>query len=286
MMTLHRLNQNKEKLADSSAYLSSVALGVQLVSGWLPMPTGGLSFTKFKNLYYTDDQESFNRQKETLEKGYGADILDNLSFGQLATNLNITLKRRYNSSTETKEGENPPETPDFLEYDEVNKLVKINKKLMEKINLHILPGYKQFVAQDGEYLYVPAEIPVAFVNRIDSKKTDYHLILGSKGMGDTEFVSPKISFDPEKGFKTYDAENFAKDWVNVPTSVIDAGTTEMIDIRKEYLEVSRNRYQLEKRIFNACKNIPSITEVKIPADKIGDQNFTLQITFTGQVQYL
>jgi hypothetical protein len=198
MMTLHWLNHNKAELADSPAYLSGAALGVQFVSGWLPMPTGGISFTKFKNAYYTDDKASFDRQKETLEKGYGADMLGNFSFGKLATNLNITLKRRYESTTETKEGETPPETPDFLEYDEANSLVKINKTLMNKVNLHILPVLKQFVAQDGEYLYVPANIPVAFVNRIDSKKTDYHLILGSKGMGNTEFVSPQTSFDPEK----------------------------------------------------------------------------------------
>ncbi|MDR0859557.1 MAG: hypothetical protein LBO09_00825 [Candidatus Peribacteria bacterium] len=248
------------------------------------MPTGGISFTKFKNLYYTDDEASFNRQKETLKKGYGADTLENISFGQLATNLNITLKRKYESTAETKEGETPSNTSDFLEYDELNNTVKINKKLMEKVNLHILPELKQFVAQDGENLYVPARLPVSFVNRIDSKKTDFHLIIGSKGMGNTEFVSPNTSFDSEKGFKPYDAVKFAQDRVDVPPSVISEGKMEMISITKEYLENAAKRAQFEMRLKKACKNIPAITEIKFPTDKITNQNFMLQITFKGQVQ--
>ncbi|GHV24413.1 hypothetical protein FACS1894176_00710 [Bacteroidia bacterium] len=284
MMTLHWLNTNKAELADSPAYLSGAALGAQFVAGWLPMPTGGISFTKFKNLYYTDDEASFNRQKETLKKGYGADTLENISFGQLATNLNITLKRKYESATETKEGETPSSTPDFLEYDELNSIVKINKKLMGKVNLHILPELKQFVAQDGENLYIPARIPVSFVNRIDSKKTDFHLVIGSKGMGNTEFVSPNTSFDPEKGFKPYDAVKFAQDWVDVPAEVIAQGKMEMIALTKEYLSNVSKRAQQEKRLQNACKHIPSITALTIPVNKITDQNFVIQITFNGEVK--
>jgi hypothetical protein len=143
----HWANQNKAKLVDEFRHLSGVALGAQFVTGWLPMPTFGLSFTKYKNLSYTEDLESFNRMNETLIKGYGADKIEGLSFGQMAENLNAMLKRRYESPQQTTSNETPPATENFLEYDNMNGFIKINKKLLDKVYLHILPELKPYIAR-------------------------------------------------------------------------------------------------------------------------------------------
>jgi hypothetical protein len=142
----HWANQNKAKLVDEFRHLSGVTLGAQFVTGWLPMPTFGVSFTKYKNLSYIDDLQSLSRMNETLKKGYGADKLEGVSFGQMAENLNAMLKRKYESSQQASK-ETSSATANFLEYDEVNGFVKINKKLLDKVNLHILPELKTYVAQ-------------------------------------------------------------------------------------------------------------------------------------------
>ncbi|MDR2541045.1 MAG: hypothetical protein LBD11_04635 [Candidatus Peribacteria bacterium] len=148
-MTTHWLNNNTAKLTEKFRHLSGIALGAQFVTGWYPMPTMGLSFTKYKNLSYTDSLESLNRAAETLTQGYGADQIKGMSFGEMADNLNATLQRRYASTENAGESVEKTDQTKYLEYDSANNIVKINKKILEKVNLHILPVLKQFVAHQN-----------------------------------------------------------------------------------------------------------------------------------------
>jgi hypothetical protein len=247
------------------------------------MPVFGVSFTKYINLRFKDDAKSVARQKETLQKGYGSDLLSGLDFGTMANNLNATLKRKYESLQSTENSKTS--SPNFLEYDEGNSLVRINKKILgepAKINLHILPELKPFLAQNDDYIYIPADIPVSFVNAINANTTQYHLILGSVGLENTKVLqNSAFSTLPQYDSITFNNQLVGLGEIFPVTNDVEQQTT-MTKITKEFLDIPVKRQQFERKLQRTLGRIPGVSNITIPLDKITADNFTIAMDFQGK----
>ncbi|MDR0282132.1 MAG: hypothetical protein LBI53_02125 [Candidatus Peribacteria bacterium] len=121
-------------------------MGVQFILGRWPMPTFGIMLTKYKNLHYKESDESKQRSCENLEKGYGVDKIEGVNFGDFARRLDTILQRRYDNKK--VESEEEMLSPKYFEYDELKSIVKIDKSVMEKMNIHIHPALQQFLSRE------------------------------------------------------------------------------------------------------------------------------------------